>query len=367
MSVYVILRMAEAMNGPYSIPSSEASYMENADCIDVVYPAHGGRLQPDGTWLQPPALGNEFSQRLPGLASGAGQQYIPCTGFNRVDIEPVLDDPAKQVTAADGLVYLATEGRFDSLWDGVLFDISTLTVDYFEKFEGFLDLLSERVRGAGLPFHVAFHGTYEEVAPWSTLNYAQAAQVADAVVMYCYGWWMEPKSVGPYWWGERSIEYALSQGVSTSQLVFGIGMYSRYWPTAESQPWYEITYPQAMGLVNQYGGSQQWIDEDENGPVRERYADLGPGHVWISDADTVRARLDLAECHDLAGVMLFIPGMEDGNIWNVINQWQHIEPDENGVRFRDFPYGVVYMGTHSFLPATGHCGCNQVRHGVQVK
>ena len=54
--------------------------------------------------------------------------------------------------------------------------------------------------------------------------------------------------------------------------------------------------------------------------MRERWADLGAGHVWIHDGDTLSHRLALVDKYRLAGCNLFALGMGTPDIWAELAQ-----------------------------------------------
>lgn len=321
------LRMVP-VTGEYAVPTSEADYSAHVDLIDIAAPTHGGKLQADGTWLQETwKLNPAWSQVLPSQARNEGQKYIPTVSNDIAGILTVLDSPALQETAADGLVALATTGRFDSPWDGVAVDLEGIPSTYKTKLSTFYQLLSEHLRAANVPVLISVRGIASDPGPDYDSAYSQdfsvIAAAADFVDLRCYGYWNPlPRSTAPHWWIEACIQFALGQGVSADQIMLGLGNFARYFPDSE-QPWtfYEVTHEKARALIQGAYSSSEWIEANGNGTVREWYSVVGSGHLWLHDGATLKYGLDLIDKYNLRGLSLFIPGMGNGSEWQAIGKW----------------------------------------------
>jgi spore germination protein YaaH len=314
--------------GPTGMPSSEAAYLANLDKIDVVMPLNGGKLQADGTWLQEDwAISPHWPQSLPSIARNASHLYMPGVGNDRAGIVTVLDNPALQAIAAHNLVTLATSGRFDSPWDGIYLDLEGIPLAYQRPLSDFLYILSDEIRQSGLIVGISTRGRtgdmgsdYEDAY---TYDFAVVGQTADYFDMQCYGYWNpSPRSISPYWWIEACIQYALSKQIARERITLGLGNFSKYWPESTSAFADEITYDRAIQLVADAGAALQWIEQNQNGTVREYFATVGAGHIWIHNGDTYRHGLDLIDRYDLLGNTLFITGAGDDLTWQTIKAWR---------------------------------------------
>jgi spore germination protein YaaH len=310
------------------VPTSEAAYLANLDKIDAAMPLNGGKLQADGTWLQEDwKIDPDWPQSLPGSARKAGHVYMPGVGNDRDGILTVLDDPHLQATAADNLAALATSGRFDSPWDGVYLDLEGIPSSYKEQLSDLLYLLSDRIKQAGLLAGVSIGGRTGDTGPdpddTYTYDFSVVGEVADYVDLRCYGYWNPPpRSIGPYWWIEACIEYALHKGIAPGKTTLGLGNFSKYWPDSAQGASEEIPYHLAVQLVDGVDSMTEWIESNKHGLIRERFAAVGAGHVWIHDADTHRHGLNLVDQYHLLGTTLFTPGMGDDVHWQVIEAWR---------------------------------------------
>lgn len=329
--VWAWLRMFET-SGDYGIPTSEAEYTENLDCIYAALPLNGGKLQADGTWQQEPwKTDSAWARRLPAMARQAGHLYMPGVGNDRRGIVAVLQSPALQAAAAHNLVEMAASGRYDAPWDGVYLDLEGIPYEYATQLSDFLVLLAQSIREAGLRVGISVRGRTGDFGsdPPDAYTYdlGVVAETADYVDLRCYNYWAPPpRSIAPFWWIEECIQYALSKGISVRQLTLGLGTFSEYRFDVDEAHSDEITYTQALETVAAHAASLVWVEKNENGIVREYFAEVGNGTIWIHDARTHDLCLQLVDQFDLLGATLFAPGMSDPAIWAVIEQWLRLQP-----------------------------------------
>jgi hypothetical protein len=321
--VWAWLRMVGTADG---IPTSESSYAAHRSLIHAAMPLHGGKLQADGLWLQEPwKTETDWARSLRYAAKKAGQLYLPGVGNDREGIKAVLDSSLLMERAADDLLRLAVE-RFDAPWDGVTLDLEGIPLEYREKLSAFLQLLVRRIKDAGLLACISIQGRSGDEGPdppdTYTYDFSIVGALADYVDLRCYGYWAPPpRSIGPYWWEEACIGYATAKGIAAGRILLGPGTFAKYYFDSNENDSDEITYEQALQVVELAGGTLEWVETGDAGLVRERFAKVGAGHVWLRDALTHRYALDLVEEFGLLGISLFSPGMEDPLQWQVTQDW----------------------------------------------
>ncbi|GAA3315823.1 hypothetical protein GCM10020331_011590 [Ectobacillus funiculus] len=71
--------------------------------------------------------------------------------------------------------------------------------------------------------------------------------------------------VASYDWVEKSIQYALNQGLSPNQIVLGIPFYGRYWMEGNAAGGYGISNSKVIEMVKRYNG-QVIFDEASKSP-----------------------------------------------------------------------------------------------------
>lgn len=319
-TVWAWLRMFE-VKGDYGVPTSELAYKANLANVDVVMPLNGGKLQANGTWQQESwKIDPDWPQSLPGIAKSAGHGYMPAVGNDREGILDVLDSPDLQLSAAENLLALATYDRFDAPWDGVYLDLEGIPSTRRQQLSDFYYLLSEKIKPTGLSLGVSVAGHIEDIG---THNFSVVAEVADFVDIRCYGYWSPlPRSIGPYWWLEACTQFALDQGIDPAKLTLGLGNFSKYWPDSGQNDSVEIPFDLAIQLIGEAGSHIEWIECNQNGLIRESFATLKAGHMWIHDGLTIKYGLNLVNQLGLLGAALFAPGMGDGFHWQVIGDWR---------------------------------------------
>ena len=126
----------------------------------------------------------------------------------------------------------------------------------------------------------------------------------------------------------ESIENALAHGIPPARMYLGLTNCCRHVPISTEPHAPLCSYDQAIEIVRGANARIEWIENHETGLIREKYADLGKGHIWITDGDTIKPRLELVARYGLMGMMLFTPGMGDESVWRTIADWKRPAPRE---------------------------------------
>ncbi len=80
-----------------------------------------------------------------------------------------------------------------------------------------------------------------------------------------------------------------------------------------------VTYDIAIGIAQKYG-SQIIFDEKTQTPMFSYTAENGNKHeVWFEDSRSIKSKIDLAYSMKTDGVAFWRLGLEDKNIWKMIN------------------------------------------------
>ncbi len=157
--------------------------------------------------------------------------------------------------------------------------------------------------------------------------------------VYVYGWRQSPYPIAPYNWIKNVLDAALRRGLQPARTYLGIHTYCRHWLDS-GWPYYNVTYDQAAQIAP--CETWRWMERIGNMTVREKYARTANGYLWLSDGDTLAHRLHLADEFGLAGVMLFIPGVEAEAIWPVIAEWKAgVSPWHGYIGLEDINLGAT--------------------------
>ncbi|MGZ4134532.1 MAG: stalk domain-containing protein [Tumebacillaceae bacterium] len=173
-------------------------------------------------------------------------------------------------------------------------------------------------------------------------DYAALAQQADYLFLMSYDESSEgdivPGPVAGYDFVEKSIQYALAQGVPKEKLVMGLPFYGRYWQQGELIGGHGITDKQIQAMLERYQstvvkdpGSQSMkatvtIKEgDPTSVVGGRT--LGPGvyTIWYDNEETIAKKVGLVGKYGIKGTGEWSIGQETPDIWDAVGKGSSVE------------------------------------------
>ncbi|WP_196493765.1 LysM peptidoglycan-binding domain-containing protein [Ornithinibacillus caprae] len=222
--------------------------------------------------------------------------------------------------------------------DGVNVDIENITHEDREKFTDFIRMLREllpaskevSVAVAANPngWNIGWHGAYD---------YNALAKHADYLMMMTYDEsypGSEPGSVASIGWVERSIQYAIGQGVPKHKIVFGLAQYGRYWKEGDAVGGQGISNFQVREMLEKFEHTVTFdetsqsakavvtIKEDDPKMYMMGSA-LTPGTytVWFENEQSYQSKIALVEKYGIKGVGHWSIGQEDRSIWSSYPTW----------------------------------------------
>ena len=147
-------------------------------------------------------------------------------------------------------------------------------------------------------------------------DYGGIGSAANLVMLMTYEWgytYGPPMAVAPINQVRRVLDYAVTK-IPRSKILMGIPNYGYDWtlPYVKGQTAAEnISNPEALARAVRVGATIQY-DETAQSPYYE-YADtMGREHiVWFEDARSMRAKLDLVNEYNLAGI----------GFWTIMDPW----------------------------------------------
>lgn len=239
---------------------------------------------------------------------------------------------------------LATEIKNNDL-DGINIDMEGLSNTERDSFSKFVKVLREKIPSEKeLSVAVAanprgltkgWHGSYD---------YKNLAKYADNLIIMAYDESYSGSDPGPVAsldFVEKSIQYALNQGVDNDQLLLGVPFYGRIWRLEDLQNrkgvvgegiWMDKT----ASLLENYGGTFEYDQNEgsyvgrvtikENDPPFRLFSwkePLKPGNyeIWFDNDQSIQKKLELVNKYNLKGTANWSLGQESAALWAQYKTW----------------------------------------------
>lgn len=217
--------------------------------------------------------------------------------------------------------------------DGINVDIENVTDADRDHYTDFVRLLREKIpKDKEVSVAVAVNPSGWTKGWHGSYDYEALAQHADYLMLMAYDEHYEGGTEGPvasYNWVDKSIQYALKQGVPSEKIVLGLPFFGRYWIEGESYGGKGISNIRVEELVKKYNGTVIY-DEVAKSPkaIIKISADdpvttiggkaLKPGtyHIWFENNESLTRKIDLVHKYDLKGTGSWSLGQEDPSLWH---------------------------------------------------
>lgn len=314
---------------------NEAAYeslVAHIDRIDIVAPS-AYNVEEDGV------VWGDVDPRVVALARAHDVEIVPLLvnrGFDQQKLHTLLADDAARARIGASLAELCR--RHD--YDGIQIDFENLSIHDRDAFTRFYRELNEALRPAGCGLSVAVvHRPDELPGPtqyhkwlfdsWrGGYDLRALGEIGDFISIMSYSQHTRRTPPGPQAgipWVEDVVEYFL-QFVPAEKLSVGIPVGSQHWYTSYDEDITpelarsysrQLSHSWAMGMLERHDAELQWSDEQQVGYA---FFPVGGTFEWIflEDARSFRAKLDLMRRHELRGFSVWVLGPEDPAIWEAL-------------------------------------------------
>jgi spore germination protein YaaH len=344
---------------PYD-PTSWVSLQAHADDLDIVAAQW---VTIDGCGQ----LGSRDDQTLKRLARDHNLRVVPSLLTLSAWLNhQVLTDETATANAIDQIVNYTLAEDYDG------FDLDLEGVDPADRdaLTAFVGSVADALHANDKLLTLAIPAKERDVTVgWAgAYDYAALGAPADLVTIMAYeyrGPFSGPGSVAPFDWVQRVARFATSQ-IPAEKVLLGLAFYGYDWNTTSGGT-RSIGYPQFAALAQRYAApvsfdpAQRSLTFEYEGaagdpppgvtpPARPNHVitvrnappcDVQPppappppprppappagtpqAHaVWLEDAASAAARLDLAATYRTGGVAAWRLGLEDPNVWDVFRYW----------------------------------------------
>jgi spore germination protein YaaH len=306
---------------------STKAFLAHADQISIVSPQvfafdRSGQIH------------GKLDPRVVQKAKEAGVKLVPLVmnpGFDQPIMHRILTVPTPRHTAVRAITALCRDNKFA----GIQFDIENVHVKDKDAFTSFSKEVADSLHGVGCTLSAAVVPRMsEDRGPTSyhrwifdnwrgVYDYKALADVMDFMSYMTYAQHTGNSPSGPvagYRWMEDCLKYALSLGVPPSKISLGLASYSDQWyPAWDSTAGPrmrggDITHERAMSIVAKAGVTPVWDDQDK--ALHAEWSDAGVySSIWIEDARSFMAKLELVKKYNLRGYSVWVLGTEDPKTW----------------------------------------------------
>lgn len=298
----------------------------NSTLTEVVDPASGlNVISP--TWFS-------LSDNEGGIRSIASPSYVTKAHDMGLEVWGLVDNFDKEVSSYTTLLATTSRTRLiDNLMaealrvglDGINVDFEDLSYDAGEPFVQFLRELSIRCRQEGLVLSVDNYVPRESTAHY---NRKEQGIVADYVIIMGYdehwGGGGVAGSVASLPFVEDGIVQTLEE-VPSHKIINALPFYTRVWKTTGDSVTSEALDMQtAKNFIQNNYLNMVW-----NPVAAQNYGEIQKGdtfyQIWMEDAASIKAKLEVMTKHQVAGVAAWKLGYETGEIWEEITRWMSQE------------------------------------------
>ena len=274
--------------------------------------------------------------RVVSAAHAKGVKLVPLVmnpGFDQPTIHRILNVADARQRAISNLIALCRDNHFD----GLQFDIENVNVADKDRLTSFMRESAVGLHRVGCTVSAAVvPRASDEPGPtnyhkWIFDNWRGAYDykaLAESLDFLSYMTYAEhtggstPGPVAGYTWMEECVKFVLAQGVPPEKISLGIPSYSDWWyPSYDEKSGArmrgnDISYARVTELLQHAGVTPMWDDREKASFAMWSEAGVYE-HLWIEDARSFSAKLELVTKYHLRGYSVWVLGLEDPKVWSL--------------------------------------------------
>lgn len=289
------------------------SLMENVSGVNVIAPTWFSIVDSEGT-----------------VESRANQEYVDRAHANGMQIWALVENINSEVKLDNARLLNTTSSRNRIIQtlieqalaygiDGLNVDLEGLPSSAGSGYIQFIRELSVECRKNGLILSV---DNYVPSA-WTThYQRDKQAEVIDYLVIMAYDEHYngsEAGSTASFPFVENGIANTIAQGVPADRIICAVPFYSRIWHGDGSSVSSEtISMPNMQAYIAEHELTPVWEDDIAQNYVEYTDEEGTLNRIWVEDASSLQAKIDVIRNYSLAGVAGWKLGMETSDVWSIL-------------------------------------------------
>lgn len=330
---------AEKINFSYIYSVSKNNYVKAVDktnkSVDIISPNYY-ELSKEGSLVTTSNFDANFIKEM----HDRGIKVIPFLS-NSWDKEAGINGLSNTEILSTNIVEEVIQNNLD----GINIDIEGLSHLERDQFSNFIKALSKKMPSdKDLSVAVAANPKGSTTGWHGSYDYKALGEYADYLIIMAYDESYRGSDPGPVAsidFVEKSIEYAVKQGVPNKKIVLGIPFYGRIWrledlETGNGVIGDGIWMNKITNLLDQYGGTFEFnpreasfvgrVSIDENDPPYQLFTwkeafKQGTYEVWFDNEQTIQKKLELVNKYNLKGTANWSLGQESLSLWDKFKSW----------------------------------------------
>lgn len=203
-------------------------------------------------------------------------------------------------------------------FDGILIDYEEVKSSQKNNFTEFIKELSQTLISHNKKVAVALHPKRENfIGLGAFQDWKKLAEVSDHLNIMAYGEHYDEGSPGPIAslpWVEQIVKYSQSLKIPPEKIYLGVPLYGYDWNKNNNEAAQGLNYSQVQELLKEHNLKDSF-DDNTKSPYFTYEEDGDTHQVWFENGQSIKAKIDLAQSSNLAGITLWHLGDEDPKIW----------------------------------------------------